>query len=64
MISAAGLVGAQSLSEASRALQQAIDSDAAAALPELLDDFTKHYRVAMGQLQGYLQDHHSSGEVA
>ena len=57
MVSTAGIIGAQALSDTARALQHAIDADAAGLVPELLNAFTHHYEVAVAQLHGYLQGH-------
>ena len=56
VISTAGTIGAESLSDTARALQLAIDSGEAERWPGLLEAFAKHHAVVSAQLRAYLAE--------
>jgi CheY-like chemotaxis protein/HPt (histidine-containing phosphotransfer) domain-containing protein len=56
VISTAGTIGAEGLSEAARELQLAIDEGEATRWPELLDVFAHHHAVVSLQLRAYLAE--------
>jgi len=56
VISTAGTIGAEGLSEAARALQIAIDLGESERWPDLLADYARHHAVVSAQLKTYLDE--------